>query len=1060
MVGKLLSLLAVVTLLVRLVSPSPAAATVGSLAAEDSTPPSSSTIDSPGADVDSLPNSISLSGTATDEYAIEGVRIAVLNRDTLQWLQTDDSFGTAAQFRDVPVDAPGRISSNWAWKAPALRNGNYLVLVRARDSNGNQQATYSRRFITIESSPTWLNGQLSASNVTGSELDLEWSGSVDDTGVVAHNVIRDGVLIQTVPMPETFTTVTGLSDATTYTFEVQAVDAVGNVSFDGPKEVTTTLDVTEPDWTGTSLVTSGVTASEITLVWTAPTDNDAIATYRIFQDAVEVGEVDAPATTFTATGLNDVTTYRFTIEALDVTGNETSDGPSITERTIDITRPSWHEGAISVGHATSTSLAVSWSGDQDAAGVVTYELFVDGESIGSVDNNDFIVTGLSPDTLYELSVEAADLVGNQSIDGPSLTVSTLPDTEDPEWANPTLTVSGVGAFTIDIEWSGADDNIAITDYQVFQDGALVATMPVGTTTYSAVGLTNGTDVEFEVQAVDAAGNISTTGPTRTFTTLVDDEPPTWPAGSLSAAGATGTDLMLEWNARAVDNTGVTGYQVFQDAGLIGTVSAPTDEGDTLTFAVTGLKPRTSYTFALQAVDAWSNVSTDGPTISTNSGEDIEAPKWVGGLTTANKTESTIDLSWSGAVDNVAIAGYRLFANGEELAVVWDPQRTSYSASGLTQSVRYRFNVQAFDAASNESVSGPSTDVTMLEQAAPYWAPGQLFTADPTEILFVGDAATEGSCLDGPDTYRDDLLHLLELKGYAVRPVGSRSADRWGFSHCYLVTAGRSHEAIGGADTQWMLEGGDGLPGTFSSRLESYDVPDVAIVYLGQNDKTPGAFSDNEDTVRSNVDTIANLNLIVDDLLARNPTMEVFVAQIPVPELWLASDDPRHVILVDQTLDLNTDIASMTSSRGINTVDFSVRLDAELPDAISADSIAAAILGVVAFDALTTADAVSLAREGITETTVDLHWDGAQDDGGVVGYRVMQDGIEIADVAGSSYTVSDLLAGSTHTFTIVAYDADSNQTSGPSVTVQTRSTGADAALPRLDTSETSQTKPRK
>lgn len=99
----------------------------------------------------------------------------------------------------------------------------------------------------------------------------------------------------------------------------------------------------------------------------------------------------------------------------------------------------------------------------------------------------------------------------------------------------------------------------------------------------------------------------------------DTESPAWPAGSLlSATGTSQTGLTLVWN-NALDNVGVTGYRVYRDGELLGTVA-----GSVYSYAVTGLAPGTGYTFCVQAGDAAGNWTLNGPATAVTT-LPVEAP---------------------------------------------------------------------------------------------------------------------------------------------------------------------------------------------------------------------------------------------------------------------------------------------------------------------------------------------------------------------------------------------------------------------------------------------------
>ena len=168
---------------------------------------------------------------------------------------------------------------------------------------------------------------------------------------------------------------------------------------------------------------------------------------------------------------------------------------------------------------------------------------------------------------------------------------------------PTLAASGTTQTTTNLSWSGATDNVAVTGYDVYRGTTLLGS--TASTTYAVTGLTASTAYTFSVRAKDAAGNTSVASNAVSVTTsapVVDTTAPT-----LSASGTTSTSTNLSWSG-ATDNIGVTGYDVYQGATLLGSTASTT-------YAVSGLTASTTYTFNVRAKDAAGNVSVYSNTVS-------------------------------------------------------------------------------------------------------------------------------------------------------------------------------------------------------------------------------------------------------------------------------------------------------------------------------------------------------------------------------------------------------------------------------------------------------------
>ena len=163
--------------------------------------------------------------------------------------------------------------------------------------------------------------------------------------------------------------------------------------------------------------------------------------------------------------------------------------------------------------------------------------------------------------------------------------------------NWTITPGNITGNTTSLSWTVATDDIGVTSYDVYKDAILL--MNTTATNLNVTGLSPSTAYSFIVKAKDAAGNQSVASNTVIVNTLSQDLlPPTPP--TLSASGTTSTTTQLSWSG-ATDNYGVTGYDVYQGAVLLGSTSLTT-------FPVASLSAFTSYSFSVKAKDAANNIS--------------------------------------------------------------------------------------------------------------------------------------------------------------------------------------------------------------------------------------------------------------------------------------------------------------------------------------------------------------------------------------------------------------------------------------------------------------------
>ncbi len=154
-------------------------------------------------------------------------------------------------------------------------------------------------------------------------MTVSWSANpaTDNVGVVAYDVFVDGALDHTTT--DTGTTVTGLSESTTYLVSVEARDAAGNSTTDGPAVSASTADETAPTWTEPGLVAKEVLETSLALHWNAATDANEV-TYDVFVTPVDL--LGTPtyvttATTLSIGGLAPDTSYELTVVPRDSAGN-------------------------------------------------------------------------------------------------------------------------------------------------------------------------------------------------------------------------------------------------------------------------------------------------------------------------------------------------------------------------------------------------------------------------------------------------------------------------------------------------------------------------------------------------------------------------------------------------------------------------------------------------------------------------------------------------------------------------------------------------------------------
>lgn len=126
-------------------------------------------------------------------------------------------------------------------------------------------------------------------------------------------------------------------------------------------------------------------------------------------------------------------------------------------RIVDLKGPKWPDQAkLTASDITSSSVKLAWSPAADDAGVAEYRIYNGSAQLGTVSGSvyttvgnavyyTYSANGLSASTAYTFKVEAADGAGTATVNGPSVTVTTLSGSSDSN--DPGTVTPGAGAGT-------------------------------------------------------------------------------------------------------------------------------------------------------------------------------------------------------------------------------------------------------------------------------------------------------------------------------------------------------------------------------------------------------------------------------------------------------------------------------------------------------------------------------------------------------------------------------------------------------------------------------------
>jgi chitodextrinase len=267
--------------------------------------------------------------------------------------------------------------------------------------------------------PPTKPANLRVTSLTPHRVTLAWDSSTDNSGTFTYRVFVSWGSTTTLPQTQTTYSVS-LVPANTYSFYVYAVDGSGNVSQrSNTLTVTTPPDTTPPSAPVVSLV--GVNPTEVSLAWTASTDDGLHIRYQVFVNGSPSGVETLNGLAAVVHGLTPQTTYAITVQARDLYGGNVSAPSNVVNVTTPAvsatdTEPPSSPGCCWGGDVGGLELNIFWGqsfDNQTPQASIAYEIYLNGvlDHTTSGDRAVVYVTQTGENTITLIAVDDA---GNRS----------------------------------------------------------------------------------------------------------------------------------------------------------------------------------------------------------------------------------------------------------------------------------------------------------------------------------------------------------------------------------------------------------------------------------------------------------------------------------------------------------------------------------------------------------------------------------------------------------------------------------------------------------------------
>ena len=558
---------------------------------------------------------------------------------------------------------------------------------------------------------------------------------------------------------------TGLANGTTYSFELEAVNASGDgpptdASFrtpsapaapaitgilpgDGSLQVTATVPasggspVTDVQWS----TDGGTTWSSENATGTPCRD------HRRHDDVLGQRALSSDGVTGLDNGtgypieLRDVNAVGAGAPSASVTGTPSTvpGAPTLTtgvdgmvaadqSLTVSFTAPASNGGSPVTGYQYSTDAGATWHARTDGAGATSTIMTITAQSADGT-------TALANGTTYDVEVRAVNADGS----GPGSAVAVgIPETAP---AAPLLSglTPGNGSLTVTVT-PRSNGGSPITTYQWSLDGGQSWTSTGSpTTTFSIGGLANGTAETVLVRAVNAVAPSDASDPRTATPATVPGQP------AITATSRGNGTISITWAQASDGGSAVTGYEYSTDGGTTWSTAVPTaDPFAITTLSSDGTTPvanGTQYPVEIRAVNGI-GVSPASTPVSVSPAAAPAAPTVV--LTPGNGSLNVqVTLTDDGGSP---VTGYDYSLDGGPF-VPTGTSGTSFTVTGLANGTSYSVSVRADNAIGDGSPSAPvsGTPATVPDAPITVLAASDSAAAD---VSWVVPAWNGGSAVTG------------------------------------------------------------------------------------------------------------------------------------------------------------------------------------------------------------------------------------------------------------------------------------------------------------------------
>ena len=388
------------------------------------------------------------------------------------------------------------------------------------------------------------------------------------------------------------------------------------------------------------------------------------------------------------------TTYAYKIVAVNQAGDSAMSSPA----TVMIGSPSSAPLSLTSGQTIANQINLNWlvPSNSGSTAITGYNIYLGGvliDTVGNVLTYTDSITGAEIGALLSYTVKAIN--GN----GESVASNTSTITS---WNVPGQVVgTGTAAVQPILNWVAPASDDIITNYKIFRDGSLIATLGNVLTYTDITGTTPGQSYEYNISAVSAVGE----GAQSADIIVSAGTNPNAPT-NLTVTPLAGADHRLDWTAPSYNGgIAISNYIIqrsessntgFTTIATVGNVLTYTDQDPNLVL-------NNTYYYKVLAVNSIGN----SPTSNVANGLTGDKPNAITDVTVTAVANKQINVNWSAPNANYyPITSYQVFAseNGGVAVSVGTPTITLFQHTNLNIGSTYTYSVYAINNLGTSNIS--------------------------------------------------------------------------------------------------------------------------------------------------------------------------------------------------------------------------------------------------------------------------------------------------------------------------------------------------------------------